>query len=334
MNIADTETPRRAVPKILTQSWIVVLCLTAFSLVAVACGTTATATATPTTTPTLQPTVTPTPTPVTGPALSASELKYRVIHRLDEVFVAVPVIVPREVRLHQARNAFSTIQQNEEGFEAILHELDLEESSGLTDEEKLLVLEEKTKLNRVGLEPSGGAYRFELVIVEGIDRFEVKGTITGRGDITILSREPSLGPLPVCLAGNTRIDTPVGQLMVTDLAVGMGVWTVDASGARVASAIDRVGSSPAPVGHEMVHLVLHDGRQLLASPAHPLGDGRRLEQLAPGDLVDGGVVRSAERVEYSGSATYDVLPAGSTGQYWANGILLGSTLFRGAGCGK
>jgi hypothetical protein len=42
--------------------------------------------------------------------------------------------------------------------------------------------------------------------------------------------------------------------------------------------------------------------------------------------MDGGRVVSAERVAYTGGATFDVLPAGTTGAYWANGVLLGSTL--------
>jgi hypothetical protein len=33
-----------------------------------------------------------------------------------------------------------------------------------------------------------------------------------------------------------------------------------------------------------------------------------------------------EDVPYEGSATYDLLPSGDTGLYWADGILLGSTL--------
>ena len=43
-------------------------------------------------------------------------------------------------------------------------------------------------------------------------------------------------------------------------------------------------------------------------------------------MVDGARVASAERVRAAGSATYDVLPDGGTGIYWANGILLQSTL--------
>jgi hypothetical protein len=42
--------------------------------------------------------------------------------------------------------------------------------------------------------------------------------------------------------------------------------------------------------------------------------------------VDGSKVTLWELVPYQGSRTYDLLPAGATGQYWANGILLSSTL--------
>jgi hypothetical protein len=45
-----------------------------------------------------------------------------------------------------------------------------------------------------------------------------------------------------------------------------------------------------------------------------------------GDPVDGSGVILIENVPYSGSATYDLLPAGETGLYWADGVLLGSTL--------
>jgi hypothetical protein len=39
-------------------------------------------------------------------------------------------------------------------------------------------------------------------------------------------------------------------------------------------------------------------------------------------------VDGTERVAYAEPETYDVLPAGATGCYWANGILVGSTLAR------
>jgi len=76
----------------------------------------------------------------------------------------------------------------------------------------------------------------------------------------------------------------------------------------------------------MVHLKLADGRELLASPGHRTADGRQLGALAVGDRLDGSTITLWEVVPYSGDHTYDLLPAGPTGTYWANGILLLSTL--------
>ena len=84
----------------------------------------------------------------------------------------------------------------------------------------------------------------------------------------------------------------------------------------------------------MIDLVLDDGRTLTASPRHPLADGRALEELATGDIVDGASVVSANRVAYEETHTYDILPDGSTGLYWADEILIGSTLSRSPVCGK
>jgi hypothetical protein len=48
--------------------------------------------------------------------------------------------------------------------------------------------------------------------------------------------------------------------------------------------------------------------------------------LEPGDPLDGARILSLEYVPYEQTATYDLLPAGDTGLYWAGDILLGSTL--------
>jgi hypothetical protein len=90
----------------------------------------------------------------------------------------------------------------------------------------------------------------------------------------------------------------------------------------------RTGSTPVPVTHQVVHLVLDDGRQLWVSAGHPTADGRRVSELQVGDTLDGARLLSAEREPYSGTVTYDLLPAGETGFYWANGILIASTLAR------
>jgi hypothetical protein len=104
------------------------------------------------------------------------------------------------------------------------------------------------------------------------------------------------------------------------------VWTEAPDGRRVPARVIEVGSTPVPAGHLMVRLTLADGRALLASPGHRAADGRPLGTLAPGDELDGSTIVSWQLVPYAADRTYDLLPAGPTGTYWANGILLSSTL--------
>ena len=132
--------------------------------------------------------------------------------------------------------------------------------------------------------------------------------------------------LPACLSVGTQIDTPSGSVSVEDLKSGDIVWTVSRAGERIAAPLLRVSHTLASSVHQVVHIVLSDGRELWASPRHPTGDGRLLGELGLGDLLDGASVTSVDLVPYAGSATYDLLPASDTGFYWANGILIGSTL--------
>ncbi len=106
----------------------------------------------------------------------------------------------------------------------------------------------------------------------------------------------------------------------------MLVWTIDIAGKRVASPVTMVGKTIVPSNHQVVHLVMNDGRELWVSPDHPTIDGRRIGQLHLNDPLDGGSIKSIDRVAYFNSATFDLLPAGATGFYWANGILIASTL--------
>jgi hypothetical protein len=80
--------------------------------------------------------------------------------------------------------------------------------------------------------------------------------------------------------------------------------------------------------HRVVRVALEDGRVLQISPGHPTADGRTFADLLAGGQLDAEhPVRSAELVPYSYDATYDILPASSTGTYYAAGALIGSTLF-------
>jgi len=129
-----------------------------------------------------------------------------------------------------------------------------------------------------------------------------------------------------CLAARTLIETPTGAVPVEALREGDAVWTADASGARVLATVLRTQRVPVPASHEMVHIVMLDGRELWGSPGHPTADGRTLGSLSVGDTLDGVRVTEAVRGPYGQLATYDLLPSGSTGTYWANGILIGTTM--------
>lgn len=140
------------------------------------------------------------------------------------------------------------------------------------------------------------------------------------------SKKLPWGGCPICLSGNTLIDTPSGPVPVKDLQIGMSIWTTDGIGHRVSGIITKTSKVPVSPTHQMVHLVLGDGRELFASPGHPTIDGRSIGELMPGDLYDGASIVSVQRVPYGERATYDVLSSGETGFYWANGVLIDSTL--------
>lgn len=128
-----------------------------------------------------------------------------------------------------------------------------------------------------------------------------------------------------CLSFTSKISTPIGDVAVTSLKVGDIIWTADATGNRVVRTLLKVSRIPA-INHRVVHLVLADGRTLDVSAPHPTADGRTVGDLKVGEAYDGSIVRSVVLKAYEGSATYDILPAGETGYYWANGIVMGSTL--------
>ncbi len=131
---------------------------------------------------------------------------------------------------------------------------------------------------------------------------------------------------PICLPPDAAIDTPDGPVAVSALRPGDRVWTLGADGAAVIAPILHVGSTEAPRDHRVVVATLADGRVVRGSPGHPTADGRTLGELRAGDVLDEARVREVRRVRYDRPRTYDLLPAGPTGAYWSDGVLLGSTL--------
>ncbi len=129
-----------------------------------------------------------------------------------------------------------------------------------------------------------------------------------------------------CLPATARIRTPHGDIAVDRLAVGDLVMTTDHNGRPIAAPIVQLRSIPVTGPHSIVAIELADGRTLRASPGHPTATGRTLGSLVKGDRLDGTTVVAVHLEPFAGDATWDLLPAGPTGAYWADGILIGSTL--------
>lgn len=130
---------------------------------------------------------------------------------------------------------------------------------------------------------------------------------------------------PICASPDTPVATPEGDRAIAELRAGDLVYSVDQA-AVVAVPLLRVGSTPV-VGHRVVRVRLDSGVVLELSPGHPTADGRPFSALTAGSqLDDRHSVLEAELVPYRYARTYDILPASSTGTYFAGGALVGSTL--------
>jgi Hint domain len=135
---------------------------------------------------------------------------------------------------------------------------------------------------------------------------------------------------PICAAPDTPIATPDGDRPIASLAAGDLVYSVDHD-AIVAVPLVLVGHTPVAL-HRVVRVVLSTGAVLQMSPGHRTADGRRFDELTPGARFDPlHTVLSVELVPYRYDATYDALPASSTGTYFAAGALVASTLQGPAG---
>jgi hypothetical protein len=266
--------------------------------------------------------------PATGSPLTQVQLKYRLLEQVGPIDYCDRDQYPlaREVTPDYVDQQLAYIRAHDpQVYQAILvHDL---MSAPATDQQKLEVYNDYKQLTAVQLQADGDRYSFSYGVSQGADKVSIRitGTIDRLGSISIQSRTPFRLMCPICLAASTLIDTPGGQVPVSRLRPGMSVWTLNSAGHRQAGVVLEVGSTPAPAGHAVVHLALADGRQVWVSPGHPTADGRRVGDLAPGQAFDGSHVVVADRVPYSGS-TYDLLPSGPTGAYWADGVLLISTL--------
>jgi hypothetical protein len=266
------------------------------------------------------------------PPLVRPDLRYGLIDGLGRPLFCDPDFYPiaRFDEEELARLYIAAIRDDAPTYAAIIAHLGIDPAANPTDSQALAVYREWKMLRALSLSEADGRFAFDFIAAAGTSDtsgWRVAGTIDTGGSIAVDRRDPSgPPPCPICLARGTWIATPDGWRPVEDLRPGMPVWTSDVGGRRVMGVVIEVGSAPVPSTHRVVHLVLSDDRTVDVSPGHPLPDGRRLGDLRSGDLVDGSIVVSADLEPYGGGATFDLLPTGPTGTYWANGVRLASTL--------
>ena len=277
----------------------------------------------------------PSASPSPGEPLTEARAKFALLAELGVLWYCDPDFYPIEVRPEQdaALELWPEIIADPKAFAAILEHLGWDADRDFNDADKLAVYRDWKLLRAIDLVPVGdGRWGFDVLTLPRQDAqagFHSRGTVSDRGVVTVTQQEASSGPAcPICLARGTLIDTPAGPVRVELLREGDTVWTMDGAGRRVQGRIEALGQVVVPVEHRVVHIVLADGRRAWVSPGHPTADGRRVGELRPGDELDGARVVSADLEAYGGGVTFDLLPRGDTGAYWANGILLGSTLSR------
>jgi hypothetical protein len=135
-------------------------------------------------------------------------------------------------------------------------------------------------------------------------------------------------PTPICLPETAVIGTPDGNIRITELKAGHMVWSTNLLGEKIAVPVKKVSRTPVPKTHMMVEVTLYDGRVVTASAGHPTTSGKTFGQLRTAMLLDGSTIVDIKTIPYTAGYTYDLLPDSDTGFYWANGVLIASTLKR------
>ena len=130
-------------------------------------------------------------------------------------------------------------------------------------------------------------------------------------------------PVPICCSPDTRIKTTGEQKRIADIKKGELVLTDGGKAVKV----KKVSKTPVK-NHKVLKVLLNDGTILEISPEHPTADGRKLKDLKMGDILDGRLVVETKLIPYIYGYTYDILPDSASGNYYANGVLIGSTLYK------
>ena len=159
----------------------------------------------------------------------------------------------------------------------------------------------------------------------------------------IINGEYIIGPRNNCrcMPNTIRILTSQGEKQIDNIQIGDSVYTFNNNDGKILAPIIQVNKIPVHCGYTMIKITLENGKSIQASLNHPIpiernyasSSGNQYEVLLfsdikKGDHIGNSIVVSIEFVNYNGGFTYDILPAGESGYYWADGVLVGSTLFQ------
>jgi hypothetical protein len=133
------------------------------------------------------------------------------------------------------------------------------------------------------------------------------------------------GALAACCHPDTLIAAEFGERRIEELRPGERVWTLDRGEKKLVEIL--LTSQRAVKDHRMTILTTEDGCKLTVSGTHPDSGGAPVASLHVGEVIGGKRIASITSEPYELRTTYDILPDSSTGAYWANGILIGSTLW-------
>jgi hypothetical protein len=105
---------------------------------------------------------------------------------------------------------------------------------------------------------------------------------------------------------------------VSQLEVGDAIWVEDCLGRRTLRPIAELAQAPVLGAHHLLVVTLSDRRVVRASAGHPVRGGRRFEELALGDELDGARVVAIRSVSYHEPSTFDLRTKDPADCYFAS----------------
>src|SRR5712691_10186698 len=174
------------------------------------------------------------PSPVSGSPLTATHLKFAVMDAVGKPVYCDPDFYPVAREGGEQANAISTYPQinaDTEAYGVIVAHEHLP-AGNLTDAQKLVVYRAWKLLRALVLTQTGSGYSFQYRIQPSGSTYQmVAGTLRVDGVVTVSTRTTTGAPnCPICLSASTLIATPSGSVRVTEVRVGMLVWTPTTNG--------------------------------------------------------------------------------------------------------